>query len=247
MKSTITITFSESVENHKGMQIIGKKAEKGYSDKNIREYYYKFQNLGYTVEYYDLNRMLKVEAENKEIDKASFIIIRNFLNEKKENLYNELTSLKWDSKAFMYGRVVNKKARHNLCFADFDQESDFENKKGTIIDFQKLQHLSEVRNNLQEILNDKLYAEGNLYYDITKCYIGYHGDTERSKVVALRLGEDFPLYFRWYQNSEPISSSMKFNIHSGDVYIMSDLATGNNWKKKLIPTLRHAAGFEKNL
>jgi hypothetical protein len=132
-------------------------------------------------------------------------------------LVTELTGLNWDSKAFMYGRVVNKKARHNLCFADFSQDADFENKKGTIIDFAKLKYLSEVRNNLQEILSDKLFAEGNLYYDINKCYIGYHGDTERSKVVALRLGEDFPLYFQWYQNSEAVSQPMKFNIHSGDV------------------------------
>jgi hypothetical protein len=242
MKSTITITFSESVENHKGMQIIGKKADKGYSDHDIREYYYKFKNLGYNVEYYDLNQSLKQTTG----EKASLLVVRNFLNDAND-LFSELSKLNWDSKAFMYGRVVNKKARHNLCFADFDQEADFENKRGTIINFNKLKYLSDVRNNLQNILDDKLYAEGNLYYDINKCYIGYHGDTERSKVVALRLGENFPLFFRWYQNTEPISQPMKFNIHSGDVYIMSDLATGNNWKKKSIPTLRHAAGFEKNL
>jgi hypothetical protein len=26
----------------------------------------------------------------------------------------------------MYGRVVNKRARHNICFSDFDQEPDYE-------------------------------------------------------------------------------------------------------------------------
>ena len=113
MKSTITITFSESVENHRGMQIIGKKADKGYSDEDIRKYYYKFKNLGYKVEYYDLNQSLK----DVEANKASFLIVGNFLKEDSaRNTQNELTNLKWDTKAFMYGRVVNKKARHNLCF-----------------------------------------------------------------------------------------------------------------------------------
>jgi hypothetical protein len=30
MNGTITLTFSESVENHVGMEIIGKKSSKGY-------------------------------------------------------------------------------------------------------------------------------------------------------------------------------------------------------------------------
>ena len=33
-----------------------------------------------------------------------------------------------------------------------------------------------------------LMAEGNYYFDTTKCGIGFHGDTERRKVVAVRTG-----------------------------------------------------------
>ncbi len=33
-------------------------------------------------------------------------------------------------KAFMRGRVVNKKARWNNCYADFDQQPDYENRRG---------------------------------------------------------------------------------------------------------------------
>jgi len=42
------------------------------------------------------------------------------MNEK--DLYEELSKLDWDSKAFMYGRVVTKHARHNLCFNDEPQD-----------------------------------------------------------------------------------------------------------------------------
>ena len=49
----------------------------------------------------------------------------------RDNLFDELVSLEWDKKVLMYGRVVNKKARHNLCFSNFSQEADYENKKGT--------------------------------------------------------------------------------------------------------------------
>lgn len=37
------------------------------------------------------------------------------------------------------------------------------------------------------------------------------------------------------------------NIDHGDVYIFSEKATGQDWKKKTIPTLRHAAGAQKFL
>jgi len=39
----------------------------------------------------------------------------------------------------------------------------------------------------------------------------------------------------------------KINFNHGDIYIMSDKAVGNDWKKRKIHTLRHAAGFEQNL
>jgi hypothetical protein len=42
-----------------------------------------------------------------------------------------------------------------------------------------------------------------------------------------------------------ISQRIDFDLHHGDIYVMDEKATGNDWKKKLIPTLRHAAGAEK--
>ena len=37
------------------------------------------------------------------------------------------------------------------------------------------------------------------------------------------------------------------NLNPGDVYAMSEIAVGTNWKKKIIPTLRHATGCKKFL
>lgn len=34
-------------------------------------------------------------------------------------------------------------------------------------------------------------------------------------------------------------------LNSGDIYIMDEIATGNNWKLRKTPTLRHAAGAPK--
>lgn len=45
--SSITITFGDQAENHKGMQIIGKPAEKGFSITELEEAKTLFENKGY--------------------------------------------------------------------------------------------------------------------------------------------------------------------------------------------------------
>ena len=102
-----------------------------------------------------------------------------------------------------------------------------------------------------------LLAEGNYYYEVKKkkkedwiegrCGIGQHGDAERSIVIAARLGATFPLEYNWFLKSKPIGKRMHVDLHHGDLYAMSSKAVGRDWKKKLIPTLRHAAGAKKYL
>ena len=101
--------------------------------------------------------------------------------------------------------------------------------------------------------NEKMYNlfEGNYYYDNSKTYIGLHGDSERIKVIGVRLGYSIPLYYRWYQNSvaqKDINGNnltLKILLNHGDIYIPSEKAVGTDWLKKKIWTIRHAAGCEK--
>ncbi len=90
-------------------------------------------------------------------------------------------------------------------------------------------------------------AEGNHYFDVNKCGIGFHGDAERKKVVAIRLcaGKCQPLHYQWFKNGKPIGKRAIIELGDRDFYVMSDKAVGWDWKKKLIPTLRHATGSEK--
>ena len=166
-----------------------------------------------------------------------------------DDLYEELLSLDYDKKALMYGRVVNKTARYNLCFSDIAQEPSYSEGKGRIVSFDSVELLNKIRQSFGSIIGPKganLKAEANYYYDITKCGIGYHGDSERKKVIGLRFGHTIPLYYQWYFKSEQIGPKMVFdNIQHGDLYIMSEKTTGNDWKKKNIYTLRHAAGSDK--
>jgi hypothetical protein len=119
-----------------------------------------------------------------------------------------LMDLDWDSKAFMYGRVVSKHARHNLCFADDGQEPNYEDGKGRVVEWKSVPLLSTLRANLGKYLKgaEELAAEGNYYFDVKKCGIGFHGDSERKKVIAIRLatGKCEPIQYQWFLKGKPI-------------------------------------------
>ena len=249
-KQTFTITFGDQAENNVGMQKIGSLSTKGFDLNDLTVAQNWFQQKGAITTLYDLKSLLP--SDITQADDAHLLVIKGGLSyllppsKTINDFYAEQDALEKDKKAFMYGRVVNKVARHNLCFGTYNQEPDYEQGQGRIVSFDDVPLLNTVRNRFVDVIGDKgnnLVAEGNYYYDINKCYISYHGDTERKKVIAIRVGQPFPLYYQWYHQSKPVGDCGELMLDSGDIYIMSEKATGNDWKRRTIYTLRHAAGF----
>lgn len=76
--------------------------------------------------------------------------------------------------------------------------------------------------------------------------IGYHGDGERKIVIGLSLGKSTTLRYNWRL---PNSSAHPFPdinlvVNNGDMYIMSEKATGFDWKKRSKVRVVHAAGHK---
>ncbi len=247
IKKVYTITYSEMVENHARMQQIGTMATKGYSTEQMRELQDTFP-LKVVTEWYDLGAHWPGEEK---IDAAVLVIRKGvqYLLETEDTkaLMTEHDSLAMDKHAKMKGRVVNKHARWNLCFADFDQEPNYEDGKGRVIDYKHIPLTAKIREKIGSWLkgSENLNSEANYYYDISKCGISAHGDSERRTVIGVRMGEKMPLYFHWFQHSEPVGERIKVDLGDGDMYIMSEKAVGTDWMKKKIPTLRHATGCDK--
>ena len=250
----ITITFGEQVENGTEMQQIGKKAKYGYTPKELDDIAANINKEGYYAANYYLNELLP----NEKTEPASILVIRNGINlfTNSDKLYKEQLSLKWDTKKLMRGTLKNCIARYNLCYADFHQDPDYVSGKGTVYDFKELPYINQLRSGLCKYLGDKaknLYAEGNYYYDITnsnkksKCGIGWHGDAERNIIVGARLGPGFCVEYNWYYNSLPVGKRFHCELSHGDLYVMSQKTTGNDWKRRTVFTLRHAAGDDKYL
>ena len=254
-KKTITLTWGCQAENHVGMQKVGNGlSDNGFTNENLIFVKNIFEAKNFECKLYDLNEEIKEIEETGifDISKASILVIKNgvslFTNP--TILFNNLINLDWDKKYWDTRRqkVLNKHARYNLVFGDFNQKSDFENKKGTIYDINEIDGLAQIKNGLGDYFEDEfrnLECEGNYYYDINKCGIGYHGDAERKKVVGMRFGESCDLHYWWYYQSKRINKRISIPLEHGDMYIMNFKATGNDWKQRNIYTLRHATGCKK--
>jgi hypothetical protein len=258
-KYIITLTYGEVAENHVGMQKLGNmcKEGNGLNIENLRIAKNNFEKLGFKCQIIDLIKEGDVGDIIPSPQPAYVLLIKNGIKALTSTEFDineinqEVLKDTWDTKAFMKGRVVNKLARYNLNYADESQEPDYENKKGRVVAFKDAPIVEKIREEMPNFFGtktNKLFAEGNFYYDLSKCGIGFHGDSERRIVVAVRLGDSsMPIHYQWFQQSSPIGKRIIIDLNPGDVYAMSEIAVGTNWKKKIIPTLRHATGCKKYL
>ena len=249
---TTTLTFGDAGENHTGMEMLGTLGTpgSGFSNKELISMWKFLAEKEIIAEFHNLSL---------ETNDAGILIIRNFLDSDGANeLLEELAGLRWDTQYWdtRRGRVLNKLARANLVIVDgVTQTADYENKKGTIVDTFSLPIFKETKDKLRDLINessntdkaDNLICEGNQYRDRKKCGIGYHGDTERRKVIAIRLGESMPMHWQWFYRHKPVGETFKYLLNHGDMYVMSEKAVGTDWRCSSRYTLRHAAGADRYL
>jgi hypothetical protein len=271
-KGTITLTFGEVAESHVGMQKIGKEADEGFSLKDLEKTKKKFHKRGYKTLLVHLNDFLPKEewpgisemekqqlrkAKEDESSGAYVLVIRNGLKaltgDDGSDILTEMLLYKWDTMLYNERRniVQNKNARYNVNFDKEKQVEDFSNGKGTTISWSEVPILTKIKKKLDLAFGEKaqeLKCEGNLYYETSKeTGIGYHGDTERKKVIGVRLGKQMNIHWMWYFDNLPRGTNFSTILNPGDIYCMSEKTVGTDWRKapKKKYALRHAAGAPK--
>lgn len=251
-----TFTFGECAENNVGMQKLGCMADPGGGLQlvDLQRAATEANAEGLVTEIWNLSEHCPLPKNV--VPPAHVLVVRGAA-------YHVATPHAWsaeleqieplfDRKAKMRGRVVNKHARWNICVADEAQVPSYDDGKGRVVKFVDYSCMNDLREWLPSLFGSKaqgLYGEGNYYYD-RSCGIGFHGDAERRRVIAVRLAAspaawDMPIIYRWYQHSSPISKDIVIPLNPGDMYAMSEIAAGTNWKQKIAPTLRHATGSPK--
>lgn len=65
--------------------------------------------------------------------------------------------------------------------------------------------------------------------------------------MAIRLcnGKCYPIEYQWFHKGKPVGKRAIIELEDGDLYVMSEKASGFDWKRQNVPTLRHATGVAK--
>ena len=187
----ITLTGGDCGENHTRNQVIGTyDVSQRFDGPQLAEVAQRALDMGYKIEAKWLNGALP-EALRDFVQGAYVLVIKGFIDDH-DDIYKELVGLKWDTKAKMYGRVVNKKLRSNMMIADMEQEANYEEGMGTIHHFDTIPALEVHRQRLMELTGRNIAVwEGNRYADPDNTHgIGFHGDTERNVVIAACFGRE---------------------------------------------------------
>lgn len=230
-KERIAITCGDAAENHTGMEMLGNVGEKGsgFTISDLKQIKKRLEKNGIQCDYIDLRNDEAVEMQKKgyksiktnKKKEAGVLILRNYISENKiEKIYNELSNIEWDKKYYDTRRktVLNKHARENLIFLKGrNQEPDYENKKGRIVDLNNLENLNSMMDKLFNTINKEtggkaknLIGEGNRYYTIkdgkkVKNGIGWHGDAERRKVICFCIGGiNYCMKWQWFYKNKPV-------------------------------------------
>ncbi len=145
--------------------------------------------------------------------------------------------------------ALNKQARFNAVFGEAGRPHSPDYRLPTVTAFGAVPRLAALRAALPALLGPKaagLNAEGNLYHR-RESGIGFHGDSERRVVICLSLGGEMTLRYCWRL---PGSSAHPYppvdiRVGHGDVYVMSEKATGHDWRLRGSTRVVHAAGAPK--
>jgi len=232
------------------------KKSTGFTLANLEKIAKRFKNT--TI--FNLLDYIEDEETKQKVDGEPYLLlIRDGVNQISENLTSEilteqlalepLTNKEYFNQKKK--RVEKKHARHHMTFADKDIEPDYPNGVSRQISLTQIPKTKKYMNHIVTMLAE-MFPEKKLaeflevnYYPKNKGGIGFHGDTERKIAISARFGTKAPMVFQWYHKAKILGKMFRFEVNSGDFYIMAEKTTGYDWRYSSKYTLRHAAVGEK--
>ena len=113
----------------------------------------------------------------------------------------------------MRGRVVNKHARHNLCYANKAQKADYENKKGTGDGFGAL--------NAAYSGNDFIMTSLDCGFETVNC-----SNWLISPEMTVKNGDQLNFYTRTYE--KPAIAADRLQVRLNEVNSFADVGSDSN-------------------
>jgi alkylated DNA repair dioxygenase AlkB len=246
------ITFGEVAVLHVGGGQVGEaRRERGFSVAELRAVAVRANDLGCEAELVMVSDALPPQL--REANEAATLVLRDGAQlllrdvpSALDALLGEQRGVAYDEMFFDRGRLKHKRARHNVVFGPQGRTHSEDYRECTIMPFASVPVLDRFRRALPGLLGDGacgLCAEGNRYF-ARGSGIGFHGDSERKVVICLSLGASSVLRYHWRMpgSSEHTLQPVDIRVSHGDVYVMSEKATGWDWRRRSRVRVVHAAG-----
>ena len=253
IETSITLNFCDNIESNDN---IGEESDYGFSNNDILRVHSQFSE---TSEIYNLKDMLPPSIQD--IPDVFILIIRNngnnildqllqILITSESNSDGIITGVQWDTEKYKNGQIKQSKEKYKLIFKDLYEEykinSNYQLNKGTIYNYKRIPQLEYIKCFFESILYGPFVIEGNCYYNKKECYTSMHRDKKRKKVIGLKLGGSSPLNFRWYHGTIRCSETKTIILNHGDIYILSELATGSIKEKLTKLFIKYSEGSHAN-
>ena len=254
--AAFTLFFGNRIEGYSNIENIGEDAPCGFTNNDILRIYSLFPE---NCELHNLKDMLPPTLYD--IPDVLFLVIKNPFKEISDQLLQILmteeqrnndiiTGVNWDTVKYKGGQVKESKEKYRLIFTDlydgYIRKSFHHIGYGTIYNYRRIPQLVTIKSYLELILLGPFVIEANCYVNKKDCYIPMHRDKERKRLCGIRLGGDFPINFRWHHGSIRCSDVKSINLSHGDVFIMSELATGYSKEKITKLFLKYSEGTHGN-
>ena len=200
-----------------------------------------------------------VDPPIKDLPRACLLVIKNGVEDADAaKLYQEQDQLRYDGKFFDKGRLKVKRAHKTMFFSTEGRKASDDYKQPTLTAFSEVPRLNQIRSFLPTLLGPRtadLEVDGSKYHTSfqekgddgkpmkKKSNIGWHGDDHRKLVVGVCLGASATLSFIWRLpgNSKNCTGTLvTIPLNHGDIYVMSEKATGCDWKSTSRLRLLHS-------
>lgn len=247
------LTLGEQAEIRVGSTLMGSGlAEHGFS---VEELKHIADKLGTSC----ILRVLSgaLDEKDRRGNEAAVLLIKNGVNlimndaTFADRMLGEQKNVRYDEQYFdrRSQKTLNNRARLNVVFGEVGKAHTEDYKQGTVVAWQDVPLFAQLRRTLPSVFGEKaarLNGEGNKYHH-NAAGIGFHGDSERKIVVGTCLGSAATLRYYWRApgSSKLHKGPFDFVVEHGDIYIMSEKASGFDWKCSSKFRLVHAAGATK--
>ncbi len=171
------------------------------------------------------------------------------MKEGADELFAEHSELHHDSFLCTTDRVINLQRKHVMRYAhNFNQVCDRTRLHNTVLHLSEtplLQKISQTMNTMFGRKGNKLFWKMDMLYDLNKCGHKFKGQTEGDWGSAqIRLGAEVPIKFKWFYQNKAIEDALTIVPSHGSLIVLDGcVASGKNWRRPHICTIRHAEGL----